>query len=344
MQAPPPPFRWMAMITGHWVARAIQVAVRLELFENLSRREPCSSAQLALQLDLHEPSLFRLLRALASLGALHESSPRSFQLTDFGAYLRADHPQSLRGLAQFQGHPAHWQGWGQLESALRDGEPAFEAAHGQGFFDYAKAQPDLSAAFDAAMSDLSRLSAPELARAYDFSPYPTICDVGGGQGLLLKSILEKTPGSRGILFDLPHVLHKTQLGELASRVELIPGSFFDSIPPADLYIARHIIHDWSDEKSILILNKMRQSLKPRGKILLAEAIIPPGNDPNPAKFLDLEMLHATPGGRERSLEEFKTLLNEAGLQFSKIVTSPAGATLIEAQAPSLTSELETTQP
>jgi hypothetical protein len=328
-----PATKLMQLITGHWVAAAIYAAARLKLADRL-QRGPHSSDELAKQLDAHAPSLYRLMRALATLGVLEESAPKTFTLTEVGDLLREDHPQSMRPIALFQGAPAHWLGWGSLLHSVRTGESAFEHVHGQGFFDYCRTDPDFSQNFNAAMTSFSIAAAEAVMAAYDFSGIGKLADVGGGHGHLLCSILQKYLHLKGAVVDLPDVVagaKKTAVeADVLDRCELVGGSFFDSLPPADAYIAKNIIHDWDDEHSRTILRNMRSAMIGAGKVLLVELVIRADNRATFATLLDLEMLHATHGGRERTEEEFRDLLASAGLRLHRVIETRSQFSVLEA--------------
>lgn len=332
-QAPPPQAQLMQFITGHWVTAALYSAAKLELADHL-HAGPQNCADLARAVDGHEDSIYRLLRALSSLGIFEETAPRTFKNTAVGECLRKDHPRSLRGMILFQGSPPHWQGWGSLLHSMKTGQSAFEHVHHQGFFDYCQAHPEFGEVFNNAMTGMSSSTAESVLQAYDFSGINTLIDVGGGHGYLISRILQKYPQLQGGLFDLPEVVADAtpllkQAG-VADRCAVTGGSFFESVPPADAYISSHIIHDWDDEHSLRILKAMRASLAPNGRVLLVEIVISDQKEKNIGVWLDLEMLHATHGGRERTTAEYAALFQAAGLRLNKVVTTPSPTCVLEA--------------
>lgn len=330
----PPGMRLMSYITGHWVAAAVYAAARLGLADQL-RDGPRSSDAVAAAVGGDASAVYRLMRALATLGVFRETSSRTFALTDVGQLLRADHPESMRSMALFQGAPPHWRGWGNFLHSVRTGESAFAAVHGQGFFDYCQTDPEFSAAFNGAMTGMSAMAAQAVVKAYDFSGVNRLVDVGGGHGYLLTRILQATPGLRGCVFDLPHVVAGARdviaAAGVQDRCETAGGSFFESVPPADAYISKHIIHDWDDEHSINILRTMRASLAPGGRVLLVEMVLTGENRHALGTLIDLEMLHATHGGRERTTEEYAALFAAAGLRLQRIVTTESLFSVLEAR-------------
>lgn len=327
----PPQMRLMQYITGHWVAAAVHSAVKLGIPDQLESSEK-TSAELAAAVEAHEPSVFRLMRALTSLGLFTEVRPKTFALTELGEFLKADHPQSMRSMALFQGADPHWRGWGSFEHSVRTGESAFAKVHGMGFFDYCQTDRSFSEAFNGAMTGMSAGAADAVLAAYDFSGIATLADVGGGHGYLLTRILNRYPTMKGILYDLPHVVAGAKpaiaSAGLTSRCQTSGGSFFDSVPAADAYVSKHIIHDWDDEHCVTILRNMRKSMPGSGRVLLIEIIVTPENY-STSVLIDLEMLHATQGGRERTTEEFASLFSAAGLKLNRVVPTKSLNSILE---------------
>jgi len=327
-----PAMRAMQCITGHWVAAATYAAARLKLADHL-HSGPKSSGELATMVGAHAPSVYRLLRGLSVLGLVDEIAPDKFAVTEAGDLLRADHPNSLRPMAMFQGSPAHWRSWGAFADCVETGQPAFARVNGLPFFDYCENDAEFAAHFHAAMAGQSAASADALLDVYDFAGVRKIIDIGGGQGHLLTRILQRHATLRGGVFDLPSALSGAQgtiaAAGVADRCELVGGSFFDSVPPADTYIAKHIIHDWDDEHSLKILTNMRRAMVGQGRVLLVETLVTPENKASFAALIDLEMLHATHGGRERTREEFASLFAAAGFKLNRVVPTKSWANVIE---------------
>jgi len=332
---PPPHARLMALATGHWAAAATHAATRAGLCDAIGTGSRVAD-EVAADCGTHPQATFRILRALASLGVCRETEAGSFALTEMGALLRKDHPASLRGLAMFQSHPAHWLGWGSFEHSLRTGEPAFEHVHGEPFFDFCQKTPDLFEPFNDAMTGLSQAVSAAVADAYDFGGIERLVDVGGGHGLLLERIVAKHPDVHGVVFDLPAVIEgaRTRLAQLGltGRIEAVGGDFFAELPPGDAFVAKHIIHDWGDDDCVKILTAARRALtSDAGRVLLVEMVVPPGDDPHPAKLLDLEMLQVTHFGRERTETEFRELFTRAGLELKRVVPTREPHSILEAR-------------
>lgn len=332
----PPAAKLMDMICGHWIVAAIYSAAKLSLADRLAAG-PRTSDDLAAEAGTHPDATYRVLRALAAVGIFEERPDRVFALNELGDLLRADHPQSVRDVALFQGAQPHWKGWGNFLYSVQTGKSAFEHVHGKPFFDYCQGDAEFAAAFNGAMTCFSVTGAEAVVKAYDFSGIRHLVDVGGGHGALLIRILQANPGLRGTVFDLPSVVEGAvpaiEAAGLSDRCGTSGGSFFeDPLPKADAYIAQHIIHDWDDEHSRKILQAMRQGLEPGGRVLIVDTMIE-ADDPSPGpKLIDLEMLHATKGGRERSREEFAALFESAGLQLKRVVPTESMSRVIEAAA------------
>ena len=330
-----PSTRLMQFITGHWVAAAVYASAKLGLADEL-RDGPKSSEQLAQAVGAHGPSVYRLLRALNNLGVFRESQPGCFELTEVGELLRSDHPRSMRPMALFQGAEPHWHGWGAFLHSVKTGQPAFDHVHGIGFFEYCQTDSEFSEAFNGAMTAMSAAASDAVIEAYNFSGIRRLVDLGGGHGYLLSSILQRYPEMTGTLMDLPHVVKGAkapiEAAGLADRCELVGGDFFESLPAGDTYIAKNIIHDWDDELAARILRNVRAAMQNKGRVLLVEAVVTPDNRGSMAVLIDLEMLHATDGGRERTESEFADLFAAAGFELERIVPTESLFSIVEATA------------
>lgn len=320
------------MIIGYRVSQAIYVAAKLSLADHLTEG-PRNVDELAKSVDAHPDALYRLLRALASLGLFTEIEPRRFALTEMGTYLRTGFPGSLRALA-LQTNELYWESWGNFLHSVKTGETAFRHVHGTGIFDYLRRDPPKAKTFDEAMTGFVTMNGASVASVYDFKQFRKVIDVGGGHGALMACILKASPETRGVIYDLPHVVEgakkKMTAAGLLERCEVLAGDFFDSVPTGgEAYILSSIIHDWDDEHSILILKNCQQAMSRQAKLLLVEMIIPPGNTPFLGKLQDLHML-ANYGGRERTEEEYHQLLSAAGFRLVRIIPTPTASSLIEA--------------
>ena len=321
------------LLTGAWVSRGIGVAARLGVADQIGDA-PAPIVDLARTCAANEDALYRLLRMLAAAGLFREWPDKRFSLTELGALLRSDHPNTMRAFAAYNGDPWHWRMWGDLGESVRTGKPATAGDAGEPFFAFLARSPAAAASFDAAMADLSNARDISAISAYDFGQFTTVVDVGGGEGQLVRSVLSAFPELNGVLYDLPDVIaraaSKIERDGLAARCRLIAGSFFDSVPAGgDAYMLKQVLHDWQDDRATEILTSCRRALPERGKVLIFEFVVPADDRPALGKLSDIEMLACT-GGRERTLQEYQTLLAAAGLRFLRVYATRSPFTIIEA--------------
>lgn len=324
------------MINGYWLTQMLSTAARLKVADALAEG-PRTAGELAARLGVHERSLYRLLRALASRGVFAETAAGRFGLTPMADLLRSDVPGSLWGLAQYAGDPEQqrYRCWGDLHESIRTGAPAFHRLMGMAPFEYLARNPEVARTFDAAMASYTAASVSAILESYDFSRHAHIVDVGGGNGRLLAAILAKHGRAHGTLFDLPHAVeaaraHLAREG-LAARSRCISGDFFERVPAeGDLYLLKCVVHDWEDEKAIAILKSCRRAMGRDARLLLAEAVIVPGNDPCLGKLMDVNML-VIHGGLERTQAELAALLEKSGFELSGVVFTGSVVDLVEAR-------------
>lgn len=319
----------LEIVRGFWESRALAVAAELEIADHLAAG-PLGVETLAERTQTHAPSLFRVLRALESIGLFTQTAPRVFANTPSSELLRKDVPGSQWAFIRMLLSPDLGQlgAFCALMSSVRDGEPSFAVVHGCGGWEYYRRYPEKGAVFNEAMRSASATISPAVAAAYDWGRFPVIADIAGGLGSQLVAILDAHPSVRGILFDQPQVV----AGAIPHpRMERVAGSFFESVPPgADAYIMRWIIHDWPDAESIAILSNIRRTMKPASRLILIEGIIPETPEITWTKWLDLQML-VGPGGRERTLSEYKALFAKSGFQLEQTVPTVTGSSLIVAR-------------
>ncbi|KUI38030.1 methyltransferase [Mycobacterium sp. GA-2829] len=331
----PPTAVMMEKIFGAWVAQGITVAADLGVADALADG-PLSLYDLAQRVDADPDALSRLMRALIGEGIFTRRGDGRYALNPLGATLRTGAPMSIAGMARFVGHPDHREHWSHLREAIRTGEATMPKLRGMPGFEYLAANPDLSAVFNAAMTDLTETSAAAVTAAYDFSPYARIVDVGGGHGRFLAEILAATPSARGVLYDLPQVIEGApdllRRHGVADRVDLVSGSFFDHVPAGgDAYVAKNVIHDWPDHQALTILRNIRTAADTGTVVLLAELVIGDHGGRFVGNWTDLEMLMAT-GARERTKAEYRKLFTQAGFRLTRVVPTVAPISLIEATA------------
>jgi hypothetical protein len=322
------------MVVGKWISQSLATVVEIGVPDRLAKgTRRCS--EIARDVGVSEDGLYRLLRALASVGVFSESGDRRFKLTPMGQLLRSDHAQSLAGYARFTGHDSTWRPWGRLGYSVKTGLPAFDNVFGAPIFEYLGRNPEIAAIFDGAMTSISSAEARTVTAAYDFKGIEILMDVAGGQGVLLATVLQRHKTMRGVLFDMPQVTAGAAAvftpAAIAGRVRIESGDFFRELPPgADAIIMKHIIHDWDDDSATRILQTCHRALPPRGKVLIVDPVVPPGNTPHFGKLLDLQMLVLSPRGRERTKTEFARLLRGAGFRMSRIVATASPLSVVEA--------------
>jgi SAM-dependent methyltransferase len=331
---PLPPRRVLAqMLVGNQVQQAIYVAARLGIADLLQEGTK-GREELAAATGSHPGSLYRLLRVLASFGIFAEDDRGRFGLTPLGALLQRDAPESMRALALWSGGVSY-QAFGGLEQSVRTGEPVFEEIFGTGFFDYLARNPEAGARFDDLMTWNTAPVAGVLAR-YDLSGVGTIVDVGGGSGVMLAAILRAHPGMRGVLVDHPRVLESARgvlaAAGVADRCAAVGADILRQVPAGgDAYLLKSIVHGLDDGEAAGLLARCREAMRPGGRLLLVELVMGPGNEPGPAKLMDLLMMVGC-RGRERGEEEYRALLAAAGFRCSGIMTTRFGYSVIEGKA------------
>ena len=329
----PPHVQLIPMGSAAWISRILFAAARLGIADHLASG-PRSAAELAGPTGTHAPSLHRLMRTLASLGVLTERDAQRFALTSLGEALKSDAPGAARSTLIAFGSPWFWGGLGEILYSLQTGKTGFDNAFGMPVFDYLGRHPDDASHFSQAMVGFHGPETPAVAAAYDFSGIGTIVDVGGATGNMLAAILARHAGPRGVLFDMPHVVRDApallKARGVEQRVTIESGSFFESVPAGgDAYILSHVIHDWSEDQCLTILRNCRNAMKPDGRLLIVEMVLPAGDTPHPGKILDIVML-VMPGGQERTEAEYAALLAKAGFRLKRVVPTASAASVVEA--------------
>jgi O-methyltransferase/methyltransferase family protein len=333
--SPQPSLALRRLVNGYQVTQAIHVAAVLGVADLLADG-PRSSDDLAAATETDPGALYRLLRALASVGVFREQEDQFFDLTDLGACLRSDAPEPVGGWAAFVGEPYQWQAWSGLLHSVRTGENAFRHVHHIDSWSYRAQHPELSASFDHAMTSLSRQVVAAVLNAYDFGHFGRVVDVGGGNGAFLGPVLARYPAMYGILFDQPHVVSGAapvlEAAGVADRCDVMGGSFFETVPAGgDAYILKAILHDWKDEPCLQILRTCRQAMAPGTALLVIERELGRPNEHPDAKFSDLNML-VGPMGQERTHAEYVALLTASGFKFEAVTPSAVGTNIISAVA------------
>jgi O-methyltransferase len=301
------------------MTKALAIAADLGIAQALSDG-PRPVAELARDSGVDRDALHRVLRGLASDGVFVEEEDGVF----------GNNPTSQLLLGTGWSEFAHlfgdvfYRAVSELDGAVRTGAPTFARTFGTEFWPWLAAHPPERVVFDRAMSGGKNRSAERLAEL-DWEAGEVIVDVGGGNGTLLSELLRRRPGLRGVVLDLPETDRDEDA--LGPNIEFVEGSFFERVPEGDAYVLSGIIHDWGDDEATTILRKIGEAARPNARVLIAESVISPGNEPEGAKWLDLLML-VLGGGRERTESQWQALLESSGLVPVRIDDG-----LIEARCP-----------
>jgi SAM-dependent methyltransferase len=325
---PTPSQEIMRLGFGFAVSQALRAIIELGIPDLLAAGEK-SVDELADATQSNADALYRVLRLLAPEGVLREGRPGHFELTECGAVLRSDRP-ALRDFICMINSEAYLA-FEQLLHSVRTGKPAFDKVFGSSRFDWLSEHPKQADLFQRAMVGLSQGSNEAVAEAYDFKPFTRVVDVGGGHGQLLAAILTRNPHLGGVLFDLSSgvAAARKHAGAHLQRTEFIAGDFFKSVPVGDVYVIKKVIHDWEDGRAVVILRNCREAMMPGGKVLVAETLVPAGNEPNQIKNIDVVMLAVT-GGLERTEGQYAALFDAAGLRLERVIPTPEGISILEA--------------
>jgi hypothetical protein len=332
-QAPPPQAVIFQMISGSWVAQALGAVARLGVADHLAAGSK-TSAELAKAVGANTENLARTLRALAGVGLFTSPAPDSWALTPIGDCLRTDVPGSMRYAAIAETDHAHWATWGRFVESVRTGAPQAMAALDCMPWDYYAKHPEDGLAFSRAMSSLSSMSIAPVLASYDFAGAKTIADVGGAHGALLAAVLRAQPAAHGILFDQPQVVEGAgaTLGDVSGRVERVGGDFLaQPVPSADVYLLKHVLHDWDDATCVKILRNVRAGMGAGARVAIIEMVIPEQLGAGPAPLMDLNMMVLL-GAKERTAAEYGALFARADLATSRVIPTPSPYTIVEAVA------------
>lgn len=329
----PPEVAVLELSSGFMATQAIYASARLGIPDMLATG-PRLATDLAAESGSNADAVYRLLRACATFGVFTEDAEGRFGLTPLADALRSDTANSMRPVVLMLGHPRYQEAWGSLTDTIKAGRPGAERLWDASLWEMLEHDPDFATVFHDAMGRLTALDWPALAAVYDFSPFSTIVDIGGGYGQLLALMLQASPAATGVLFERPGLRgaaeeHLRRVGVL-SRCRVETGSFLESAPTGgDLTVMRRVIHDYDDEQAVAILSNVRQRLHPGATLLLLEGVVPPGNMPSFEKLLDLDMMLFV-GGRERTEAQFRALLDRAGFRLARIIPTISTISIIEA--------------
>jgi hypothetical protein len=311
---------------------ALRSAAEIGVADHLAAG-PRTTTELAELTGTDVGNLFRVLRLLSTRGLFEQDARGRFSLTAAGEPLRTDAPVSARSAVLMLTDPTMWRPAGELSRCLTDGGSAFDGIFGMPFFDHFARDAATAATFHVGMAAMSDAENAPIVDSYDFPPNATVVDVGGGHGGFLLTALLARPGLRGVLYDQAHVLagHRLDLPAVRGRWSTEEGDFFTSVPTGDVYLLKRILHDWYDEQCVTLLRNCRDAMPEHGRVLVVDAVIPPGNEPHQGKTLDLMMM-ASLSGRERSEPDFAELFASAGLRLTRVVPTPTVLSVVEAVA------------
>jgi len=324
----------MGMITGYWVTQIVHAAATFSFADHLAKG--AATAEDIARVEGTDPSAtFRLLRSCASLGIVSYDGKSQFFATPLLDTLRKDNPKTLRGMALSWPAPGHWLPWGRFTEAVKTGQSQTVRALGAGLFEYLAVNPAEAAAFAEGMTSLTSTVAEEAARVIDTSGVNIVADIGGARGAMLHALLRVHPHLHGIVFDRPNVIASASAaaGEcgLQERVTTVGGDFFRCVPGADLYLLKHILHDWDDAACICILQNCRRALRLGGRVVVIELLLGEIGEPSLAPIFDVTMMVMS-SGRERNLVEYKRLFEAAGLRATNVIPTKTPMTILEAVA------------
>lgn len=322
----------LQLLNAHLTVQALHVAAALGIPDRLVGG-PTTADTLAAEVGVHPASLYRLMRMLVGCGVFREEANARFALTPLGETLRRDGPESARDWALYIGAPAIWRALERLPDTIRTGEPGFVLAHGMPVYEYMAQHPALGEVFDRWMTHQSDAHNAAIVAAYDFSPFHTVADIGGGQGSTLAAILRANPTQRGILFDVPKVIaHVAPLtaADVADRCDVLAGDMMKAVPGgADAYVIKRVLMILGDEQAVRVLKHCADAVSTRGKVLVIEMVMPRFNEPHPARMFDLLMMVNNRGGRIRTEAELRELFAAGGLRLTNVVATASPNSILE---------------
>jgi hypothetical protein len=315
MTAQPPPAQMMQILMGSFSSAAVSAFARLGIADHLEDG-PKEITELAERTNTRPDLLARLLRAVAGLGIATRTPQGLWQQNELSDLLRDRGSPTLAPVAAFFADDWHMRALGSLDQTVRTGEQAIDRIYGLPAFRYFEENPGQALSFNRAMTGFSSAEAPALVDACDFSDIRTIVDIGGGEGLLLATILRQNPDLQATLFDLPQVVSSARNGPLASvgdRARFVAGDMFQAVPGgSDTYVLKRILHDWPDEACAKILSACRAGVNDRGRLLVMDSVVPDDDSFSPSKFMDLMMMLFSGGRSGRRTNSANSLQRQAG--------------------------------
>jgi len=325
--APPPPAIIQNLSVAFWASRCLHVVAELGIADALGD-QPQTAETLARSSGVKPQALHRVLRSLSNHGVFVHDGER-FAHNAASRLLRTVEPGSMRSLVRMMVLRVHWDAYRELDTGMRTGQPAISAVVEGGLFGYLRAHPEEGRLFHEAMAGKYYAQVGPIVAAYDFSGFKTIGDIGGGLGHLLNAVLDRTPDARGVLFDLPQVIeHARRAGD--PRISYVGGDFFKNpVPPCDLYMMMTVLHDWSDEECVAILNNIKANAPRTAKLLILEGVVQPDAREDFLLDLDIEML-VMATGRERKREEWNAVISGAGMRLMRVIPAGPWSSILEA--------------
>lgn len=317
MSEPPSSLLWN-LARGAMATKALGIVSDLRIGDALADG-PQPVADIAANAGVNEDALYRFLRALASEGVFVEDEPRVFGNTPASELLRTDHPDTWCDFAHLFGD-VWYRTFADAGDAVRSGESSFPRVFGTDFWAWLEEHPGEGAAFNRAMAGGAEQDVEPLVEL-EWRDGEIVVDVGGGNGALLVALLRRRPELTGIVFDLPETARDAESfvadSGVAERCRVVAGSFFETVPAGDTYVLSGILHDWDDEHAAAILRTVRAAATAEARVVIRDAVIPPGNAPHSNKWLDLLMLVLL-RGRERTEEQWRRLLDDIDLRVTSI--------------------------
>lgn len=325
-----PLFALVEMASGLWVSRALWAAAELGIADAIGD-EPAELSAIAAAAGAREEPLRRLMKALVSVGLFTAEEGDRFGHSETSIFLKSDHPLTQRPFLRSVFGGEHYAGWGALGLSLTEGGTAFEHVYGRPVFDWYGDHPAEAEAFSRAMQSTTLLIETMLMAVWTPPPFELAVDVGGSRGRLLAGLLARTPDARGVLFDLPEIADSVRPTIADPRIEVAGGNFFDGVPAGDLYLLKLILHDWDDSKSAAILRNIRAAIRPEGRVVIIDALLPETVESHPGFLMDLNMMVMT-GGKERTAAEFQGLLERTGFMLESITPTPTPMAVVQGVA------------
>lgn len=329
----PPHVAIFQIINGMWVTQIASAVAQLGIADFIAagtRRVD----HLAEECSADASALYRLLRAAQTIGLCRETAPKEFALTPVGETLRSAVPGSMRDIVLAETAAGHWLPWGRLVDSVRSGKPMTNETLGMNAWEYYAHNPEEGQCFARGMSNLSSVASAEVAAVYNVGEAKRVVDIGGSEGVLLRGLLRGAPHARGVLFDRPEIIAYAQNAIDASgfdgRIELAGGDFFQEVPSGgDVYLLKHILHDWNDSECETILRTIHRAAAPGSKLVLVEMLLPDEPQPSPVTLMDMNMMVMV-GGRERTKDEYRALLATCGYELERVIATTGMFFVLEA--------------